>query len=378
MASIAAVICELNPLHEGHKYIFKKAREHGDAVVAVMSGNFVQRGECAVFHKYDRAAAALSCGADLVLELPFPWSAAPAEFFSAGGMAVAAKIGADAVVFGSECGDVDTLKKCAEIASGENFLSEVERQYGDQVGYAAARQKAAEKICPEFSEIFSSPNDMLALEYIKNAEKCGYKGEFYCAERLSGDDYMGAGEIRKAIFSGEYDRVAKHIPPEIQKAFSESLRNTSRPSKLFDIEFSLFRLCRTYENTFDSESGIINRLKKCADASINGDEMFKAAATKKYTDARLRRAALFAVCGIGTDDLRELPRFTVLLGANENGRKILKNMSSEDFTVITKPSVGFSDPQYVKSTDADRLYTLCCDENLEASFFLRKSPVVFS
>ena len=378
MAKTCAVICELNPLHKGHEYIFQKARERADTVVAIMSGNFVQRGECAVFHKYARAEAALAAGADLVLELPFPWSAAPAEFFAAGGMRVAAAIGADAVVFGSECGDIETLKKCAEISSGEAFLSEIESQYGDQVGYAAARQRAAEKLCPEFSEVFSSPNDMLALEYIKNAEKCGYEGDFYCAERLSDDGYMGAADIRKAIFSGEHDSMINHIPEGIQNPFSESLRNIARPSKLFDIEYSLFRLSRTFSNTFDSESGIVNRLKKCADGSKNGDEMLKAAATKKYTDARLRRAALFAACGITEDDLRELPRFTVLLGANEKGRRILKNLSSEDFTVVTKPSVDFEDPQYIRETAADKLYTLCCDENLEASFFIRQSPVVLS
>lgn len=377
MANIAAVICELNPLHRGHEYIFKKAREHGGTVVAIMSGNFVQRGECAVFHKYARAEAALAAGADLVLELPFPWSAAPAQFFAVGGMSLAAKIGADVVVFGSECGDIEKLKRCAGISGSGAFLDETEKQYGESVGYAAARQRAAEKLCPELAEIFSSSNDMLALEYIKNAEKCGYSGEFYCAERLSGDGYLGASDIRKAIFSGEYESVKEHVPENVRSIYSELLENVARPSKLFDLEFSLFRLGRTFEGTFDSECGIVHRLKKCADAAADGTEMFRTAATKKYTDARLRRAALFCALGITDADLREMPRFTVLLAASEKGRKLLKNVPTEDFTVVTKPSVDFSDPQYVRGTEADRLYTLCCDENLDSSFFIRESPVIF-
>ena len=82
MKRISAIICELNPLHEGHKHIFSAAKEKSDVLIAVMSGNFVQRGETAVYDKYKRARSVLSAGADLVLELPFPYSASSAEFFA--------------------------------------------------------------------------------------------------------------------------------------------------------------------------------------------------------------------------------------------------------------------------------------------------------
>ncbi|MBE6562112.1 MAG: nucleotidyltransferase family protein [Ruminococcaceae bacterium] len=377
MSKITAVICELNPLHIGHKYVFEKAREYGETVVAVMSGNFVQRGECAIFDKYTRARAALLSGADLVLELPFPWCAAPAEFFARGAMAVVKAVGADCLVFGSECGDTELLVKGASLSRSEAFLAAVETEYTENVGYAAAREKAAKKLMPEAAELFSGANDMLAMEYFVSAEKLGFDGSLNGVKRIKTDDYVSASEIRCALRSGNAQGVIHAIPDEEKALFEEALSDMGSLSKLEETQFSAFRQRQIKNGTFDYESGIVSRLEKCADAATSGREMLEKASTKKYTDARIKRAALFALCGVTKEALQEPPCFTVVLGANEKGRAILSDIrKNEDLRVITKPSDITKVKGGEKNAEADRLYTMLMDEVKDAGFFMKQSPVI--
>ena len=129
---IAAIITEYNPFHNGHEYQIKKTREilgEDTAIIAIMSGNFTQRGEPAIADKLVRARAAVECGVDLVLELPFPYSMTSAEFFARSGVRIAAKLGiVDYLVFGSECGDIELLSEIAENMMSESFLSELAKR----------------------------------------------------------------------------------------------------------------------------------------------------------------------------------------------------------------------------------------------------------
>lgn len=376
MSKISAVICELNPLHIGHKYIFERAREHGDKVVAIMSGSFVQRGECAIFDKYRRAEAALLCGADLVVELPFPWCSAPAEFFARGALTVARAIGVDSIIFGSECGDTELIKRAAELSASEAFANAVSCEYTANTGYAAAREKAARRLDVQLAHIFADSNDMLALEYIKNVELCGYKGDFFAKKRISSDDYVSASGIREAVYGGRGDSVCSAIPECVKALFEEGLSHMAYCDKLFDLQLFALRQRLIPQGTFDGEGGILARLEKCADVSENGREMYRRAATKKYTDARIRRAALFALCGVTEGDLLKLPDHTVVLGANDKGREILSSLRKEEgFIFITKPSSsGGADCRL--GTEADRLYTLLCEPVKESGYFLKCSPLI--
>lgn len=127
MNKISAIICELNPLHEGHIYLFQRAKENAQCLIAIMSGNFVQRGECAVFDKYTRAASAVNAGADLVLELPFPWCSGSAAFFARAGVHIAESVGCTHLYFGSETGDLHALQLVAETLNTREFQTEFQR-----------------------------------------------------------------------------------------------------------------------------------------------------------------------------------------------------------------------------------------------------------
>lgn len=347
MKKIIGIICEFNPLHEGHIFLLGEARRLGAPVVCIMSGNFVQRGEAAIYDKYTRAKSALDSGADAVLELPFPWCAAPAEFFARAGVEIAHAAGVTDLIFGSECGDVDLIKKASELAECEKFKGKCASLYVGEKGFAAARYEAARELCPETAEVFNYSNDMLALEYIRQARLLGYSFDFHAVKRI---DTKSASEIRR-----ERAQCGEHAPSrELEK-----------------IEKTLFRLGKHSRDTFDFECGILNRLEKSA--AMTGD-FIAASATKKYTNARLRRAALFAVTGVGKESVTALPEYTVLLGANECGREIVK--ATSDIEVVTKPADAKC-AQYKLEAYADRLYTCCMEGEHSGDEFIKKSPWIY-
>ena len=180
---VAGIISEYNPFHNGHKYQIKKLREmlsEDTAIVAVMSGNYTQRGEIAVADKLIRAKAALECGVNLVLELPFPFSMSSAEFFAKSGVKILGEIGVvDYLAFGSESGDINELSDIAAVMSSKeyeltlNTLSDNEEN--KDLGYPELCQLALSKVYgKEVSRDFFSPNNILAIEYIKAISTFGY------------------------------------------------------------------------------------------------------------------------------------------------------------------------------------------------------------
>ena len=356
MDKISAVICELNPLHEGHKYILSKAKEHGDTVIAIMSGNFVQRGEAAVYDKYRRAESALEAGADLVVELPFPWSAASAEFFAAAGVEIAEKLGAENLVFGSECGEIDVLNKASEITKKAEFL-----EIPANIRAAKYREDLLYKYDNSLPNgLLSSANDILGIEYIKNL---------------------------KAAVPIPCKRISCHRASSIRadmKDNHELYADAVFSDKLFDLAFYKYRLNSDSKEyiTAESKGGVGERLAKSAFVSKNGVEMLEKAKTKQYTDARLRRAALFFLTEVYMNDLKELPLYTILLGANDKGREYLSNIRKEDkISIITKPSdeSNLSDEakrQYRIEKRADSLYTLLMNETESGDYFIKKSPII--
>ncbi len=354
MKKISAVICELNPAHEGHRFIINEAKKRSDYVVAVMSGNFVQRGETAIYDKYTRAESAIKLGADLVLELPFPWSSASAEYFAAAGVSIAEKIGARLLVFGSECGDKDALMRAGAILKREEFNSPL------PAGLRAAEVRAqmlreADPTLPK--NILASANDILGAYYCKNltyAEACPVK-------RISCES---ASSIRKTM--------AENREEYLNATFAENL---------FDLEFCKFRTQRAPTFAYaECGGGVGERLFDAACKAKDGREMLELAATKQYTDARLRRAALFSLTEVTTDEIKVLPEFTVVLASNEKGRELLSDMRRKhSLSIITKPSSGKDAEgnvrkQFELAMFADTLYALCSGRDRD--FFMKSSPVI--
>ncbi len=354
MKTISAVICELNPAHKGHEFIITEAKKVSDCVVAIMSGNFVQRAETAIYDKYKRAEAAIGIGADIVLELPMPWSSASAEFFAKAGVSIAERISCDKLVFGSECGDVDVIKRAAEILSREEFNTVLQ----PDVRAAELRAKMLKDFSPDLpDELLSSANDILGIEYCKNV--CN--AEIHPVKRISCDS---ATKLRSEINSD-----------------IDAYEDAVDVKKLFDLEFLKYRTDFEKFNDFaESTGGVGKRLSNAAFKSQNAEQMFDVAKTKQYTNARLRRAALYNLLSVSWDMIKAEPEFTVLLAANDKGREYLSDIRKESqITILTKPSDGIklegvAKSQFEFSAFADTVFALCAKK--DSDYFIKKSPYI--
>lgn len=378
MSRCTAVICELNPLHTGHAHVFRRAAQYGAPVLAVMSGNFTQRSECAVFDKYKRAELAVRAGADIVVELPFPWYSSGGEFFALGGVSVGVSLGADCFVFGSESGDTEFVKKAAACMTSAGFKSRLAHENTADSGTAAAHDRAMKHF--GFS---LGANDKLASQYINAAEKLGADAEFTAVKRISDREvYRSATELREMIYDGNIAE-AKRFMPHCRDDISISDVCHDRLSELEYIFFRLFYHKGDGERILDGGGGVADRLAWAAGESASYADFFETAATKKYTDSRMRRAALFTMLGVSREDAVTSPEFTFLLGASRRGREYLSSFGeSADFSLLTKPSTVYrlttdtAKRQYKLSVSADEVYALCMTRGVKSGEFLRRKPYI--
>lgn len=216
------LVTEYNPFHNGHLYHLNKAMEltGADISVAVMSGDFVQRGEPAVLDKYTRTSMALNSGVNLVVELPVNYAVSSAENFAAGALKVLDYIKADSIAFGSESGDIERLSKIAHVLcdNEDTLYKEISKYTANGISYAAARQKTVEKLTDkDTAAILTSSNNILAVEYLKAIIKNNYAIKPYTVQR-QGDayndtdirsDYASATALRGNL---KADNISKYIP----------------------------------------------------------------------------------------------------------------------------------------------------------------------
>ena len=216
------LVTEYNPFHNGHLYHLNKAMEltGADISVAVMSGDFVQRGEPAVLDKYTRTSMALNSGVNLVIELPVNYAVSSAESFAAGALKVLDYIKADSIAFGSESGDIERLSKLAHILcdNEDTLYKEISKYTANGISYAAARQKVVEKLTDkDTAAMLTSSNNILAVEYLKAIIKNNYAIKPYTVQR-QGDSYNDT-DIRSEYASAtalrenlKADNISEYIP----------------------------------------------------------------------------------------------------------------------------------------------------------------------
>ena len=199
---LAGIISEYNPFHYGHAALIKKTRQNGAThIVAVMSGNFVQRGEPAVLSKWARTRQALENGVDLVVELPLPWALSGAEKFALGGVSLLDAMGTDIISFGSETGDIKSLKKAADILQSRSFSEAIKKELKNGNTFAKARQNAVLSLFDsKTAELLSSPNNILGIEYIKSIDKLKSKIEPFTTKRVgAAHDKIGRASCRERV-----------------------------------------------------------------------------------------------------------------------------------------------------------------------------------
>ena len=192
------IVAEYNPFHGGHQYQIRKIRESCGAdtpVVAVMSGDFVQRGEAASYDKFTRAEAAVRGGVSLVIELPLPWSLSSAEGFARGGVGLLGATGVvGALSFGSESGNLSAIEKTAAVLDTPEYNEALKAMLAGGTPFAAARAGAARALLGNTAAVLNTPNDLLAVEYLRASAKLGYTFK-YIPVRREGSVHDGAGSV---------------------------------------------------------------------------------------------------------------------------------------------------------------------------------------
>lgn len=385
--SVFGIICEFNPIHLGHQHLIQTARRMGaDTVVCVMSGNTTQRGEFAIFNKYIRAESAVRAGADLVLELPFPWCSSSAEGFARGGIGVL-KHFADTVLFGSECGNLSLLKKAADIACTSEFRAEYQNALNDGQGAAKAYVDCLQKY--EIESLFS--NDLLGIAYLCAAkEQCAHLnfqtiqriGAAYRKETLSEIEFPSALAIRQQWKNNQTSNIAQFLPKECTELFEQAAKNgeLSSEKELESAFLSFFRLHNgdDFKDCLGAEGGLANRICTQARQSCSYDEWFKMLKTKRYTDAHIRRTMLACIADVRPEYEKDLPRYTTLLAMNEKGQQLLtKIKKTHSLPIVTKPADAPKDTvQYQLSERIDAVFTLSTPKKHPASYMLMQKPYI--
>ena len=316
---IVGLITEYNPFHAGHLYHMQQAREltGADYCVVLMSGSFVQRGEPAIFDKYRRTKAALLAGADLVLEMPAAFSTASAHEFAAYGVALLSAIGVDAVVFGSECGQIEFLKQAASALNHESAEFQERLRKGLKAGltYPQARAKALE-MEDTWASVLSSPNNILGIEYLRAAEDLHSPMEFYTISRkgsgyhedtLADANFPSASAIRGIIRNSLskdkdlLDILASHLPAVTHPAYTGAV-----PVFVDDFSELLNAAVLQMQATFsiaDLSPELAARLAKPPYFPLSFEERIQALKTRQLTYTRVSRALLHLVLGMREEDI---------------------------------------------------------------------------
>lgn len=397
-----AIVCEYNPFHLGHlRQIQEIRRQLGNdtAIVAVMSGNYVQRGETAVMHKFDRAEAAVKVGVSLVLELPFPFSLSGAEQFALGAVSLIQDLGiADYLSFGSESGDVSLLSRVAERISSHEFEKALHAALASREnrarGFAVVREAVYASLYGEDGRVcLSSPNDTLAIYYLNALRRLSSSILPHTVKRngTDADDFgeapriAGATHIRALLRDGTTEQAFYHLHDSSLSLWETALAEGTAPVFTDGLEKVLLSHLRTAEDGSDFAEcggGLYSHIKVAAKSADGLSSLLSLAATKKYTDSRIRRAILFSYFGVTPEELREKPLYTQALAMDPVGRRLLAHMrKTASISILTKPAdLEKLSPEAAKQATrayrADSVYTLAMPRARAADFFIRRAPYV--
>lgn len=368
---IVGIVAEYNPFHAGHRYHIEETRRHFGAdcaVVAAMSGNFVQRGECAVTDKWTRAAMALEGGVDLILELPTVWAMSSAEHFAFGAVSILQAAGANALSFGSESGNSENLKQAAVVLDSDEFREALRGYLNQGLPFARCRQNAVEALLgEEMAACLADPNDNLGVEYLKAANRLDFHPEILAVPRKGaghdGGDHPecpSASFVRRQIMSGD-------IPME-------------NPANLLFNERGILSILRSVKKKDlvelpDSGEGLDRRLYEAVRKADTLEQVYELTKTKRYAHARIRRMVLWAALGLRESDRPDEVPYLRVLGVNERGRAVLKAIP-EETTVITKPSHGKGLPLMELEARCTDFYALCRKEVGPCGLEWSKSPII--
>lgn len=348
--TIAAVICEYNPFHNGHKYQLETIRKelNPDYIICLMSGDFVQRGEPAIYAKETRARWALENGADVVFQLPIAFATGSADLFSEGAVTILNKLNCiDYLCFGSECGDLNALSLCTDVLIKDGTIESEGIRELMKNGHTFAKARAL--LFPDFAEILNEPNNVLALEYLSALKKTGStikpytitrKGEGYDDDTFDDShEFLSGTAIRKAVLEDDYHKVAPFVPYDFSKIKEKPLIVNDFSGELF---YALLANKSKYSNYLEMSEDLARRIEASIYGFTDFSSFIETLKSKNYTYSRISRALIHIMLNIEGSNtyhkemLKHLSHIK-LLGFREASSPALKEISDKaSVEIMTK------------------------------------------
>lgn len=352
MNGILGIVSEYNPFHNGHLMHLQKSKEltHTDFTIAVMSGNFVQRGDTSIVDKWTKAEMALKSGVDLVIELPTLYAISSAENFADGAIKILNSLGiVDYVSFGSEIGEITPLDDVASVLYKEpkEFSSLIIRQLRSGLSYPKARELAIQMYfgsSQKYTDVLENPNNILGIEYLKSLKRLKSPITPITLKRKYSD--YNSNDIKSGIASATAIRTMlqkgkniHYVVPyetyellEEKKKYGQIIPSLSIFSK--EIIYTLRKMTLSEIATLpDVSEGLENKIKAAANTSNNLEELILKIKSKRYTQSRIQRILLYALLNISEKDItmskKQMPYIRVL-GFNKNGKKIISAIANQN------------------------------------------------
>ena len=354
MGKVVGIIAEYNPFHNGHLYHLLQAKDlaQADYVVAVISGNFTQRGDTSIVDKWTKAYMAICGGCDLVLELPTVYSVSSAENFASGAVKIldSLKI-VDSIAFGAEASDLATLNNIANVLFQEprGYTNILTHELQKGISFPSARENAILMYLNDikrYANILNSPNNILAIEYLKamkmqrsnmNPIMVKRSKVYYNDDRIV-DDFASATAIRKLIKRREYEDLRKVVPRSTYKILSRQIRDGNIVLGLENFEkeiiYTLRKMnIREIANLPDVSEGLENLIKNSADNCNDMSKLIANIKSKRYTQTRIQRILLYALLGIDKkmmEDSKKVTPYVRVLGFTNKGKELISEINKRN------------------------------------------------
>jgi len=374
------VVVEYNPFHNGHQFHLNQTIEQSgaDVIIAVMSGNFLQRGEPALVSKWARTKMALLGGADIIFELPYQFATQNADIFAKGAVNILAAANCHSLCFGSESGDIDSFNMTLDFLDVHEdvFQTKVKEYMREGVSYPTALSQSFKSLSPNDQLLdLSKPNNILGLQYVAaiRSQKLTMepltiirKSANYHDEHFASNSIASATSIRKALFShdGQINDIQAYLPPtsyeilaKYQKEFGHfhSWENYWPLLKYKLLQSTPAELRKVHE----VEEGLEHRLLQAARSAITFEAFMKEIKTKRYTWTRLQRVCLHIMMNIQKETIREMTSFNYLrlLGMTSTGREYLRK-EKKNFGLPLISKLSTVKEQLELDIRASRIYAL--------------------
>ncbi|MDO5015059.1 MAG: nucleotidyltransferase family protein [Clostridia bacterium] len=383
---VCGIIAEFNPFHLGHKFLIDSVKKDFDAVVCIISGNIVQRGELSVIDRALKTQIALDSGVDLVLELPLPFSALSAEKFASRGVYILDSLQIiDNLAFGIQTKDTNLLTKVAKLGNTDEVKTLIEAKVRENIGYPIAFEEVIkEKLQLNSTDIFKKGNNILALEYLSALDKFNSKIEPYFVYR-DDNNFPSAKEIRKKMMSGE--DIKKYMPDFAYNRLQTEIDKGNAPVSLNQFERVFMAILRQLKiedikNAPDVVGGLENRIKDVIENSDNIKQVIEKSSSNIFTHSRIKRALVCACLKINKDDASQMPTYIKVLGHSQKGRQILSNIQNTcKLPIVMKTADVKKLPSYSRriyeiNAKGDDLYNLFVPKLKPCNTYYRENIIV--